>query len=368
MGRITSRVITEFEGFKALAEIWSELLSKCDEQNSPFLTHERLFSWWQHFGKDKLLNILVVEKGNQVIAILPLMTVVYKRLFLKYRVLETIEAQNCNYIGIIPVENIKEVMPLIVAYLRNMLRSHLALKLRSVPEDSELLRYLSHQRDLHSKGLSLNTNIATLAPYVKLHESWQKFLGSISRKRRAILRQGLQRIGASHDLQFGTYTLETLDTGLEEFFALHQKRWHTAGIGSPFSSKKCRVFYREFSRRFLEKGWLHFSYLIADKKVISSIIGFVYNNKYWASKAARDTHFARYSVGHLHYMYLIKWAIERKLTEFDFLQGDESYKFYWTKKSRKYLQVTITRRGFFSWLYVKCLNTTFFLRRSGIKA
>ena len=124
-------------------------------------------------------------------------------------------------------------------------------------------------------------------------------------------------------------------------------------------------FYRDVASRFLKRGWLHFSCLTIDNKVVSAEYGFVYNRKLFAATAARDQWYSRYSVGHLHLMYLIKDAIRKGLQEFDFLKGDEPYKFYWTRSFRRYLQVVIIGKGFSAGLRLKLLHA--FLRSREIR-
>jgi hypothetical protein len=52
-------------------------------------------------------------------------------------------------------------------------------------------------------------------------------------------------------------------------------------------------------------------------------------------------------------MFMIKDAIKRGLLELDFLKGSEPYKFYWTKLSRKYMNVLVINKGIFPGLRLK---------------
>jgi len=64
-------------------------------------------------------------------------------------------------------------------------------------------------------------------------------------------------------------------------------------------------------------------------------------------------------------MFLLEEAIINHLREFDFLKGDEPYKFYWTKSSRKYLQVVIMGKGPCARFQINWLNI--FLRLHGLR-
>ena len=78
MNNTTIRVVTETEELESLARVWDSLLPKCRDDNSIYLTHEWLSTWWKHFGERKKLNILLIEKGRQVIGIVPLMKTEYR--------------------------------------------------------------------------------------------------------------------------------------------------------------------------------------------------------------------------------------------------------------------------------------------------
>ena len=84
--------------------------------------------------------------------------------------------------------------------------------------------------------------------------------------------------------------------------------------------------------------------------------GCIYNHKFYAITTGRNIRYLNYNVGHLHLLEVIKYAISRGLTEYDFMQGDEPYKFYWTKSARRYMQVTIIESGFLPALRLRLLR------------
>lgn len=366
----TIRVVTDIKEFESLAEVWNSLLQKCGDESTIFLTHEWLFTWWQHFGENNMLNILLVENEGEVTGIIPLMEVEYKLAFIKLRILKNIGAINSTCVGVIPPENRQEVIAALLHYLKNALTRNLALKLELIPGDSQSLDILQRQATLFSGDFSVQNKPWHLAPYIPLTETWDEYFGSVSRKRRAVLRQALRLLENSHMIEFREYRADSLEDGLSEFFDLHQRRWQSVAIKSFFSDSRWREFYRDLSRQLLNKGWLRFTCLRVDGKLASAVYGLVYNHKFYAAISARNTDYTKYSVGHLHYMYLIKDAIKQHLREFDFLRGAQPYKFYWARRARKYVAVTVTKRGLLSTLCLKCLNTFLFLhwiRQDGLR-
>jgi CelD/BcsL family acetyltransferase involved in cellulose biosynthesis len=93
-----------------------------------------------------------------------------------------------------------------------------------------------------------------------------------------------------------------------------------------------------------------------DGRLVSALYGCLFHRRLYLIGSGRDIGYSKYSVGQLHQMEVIREAIGQNLTEFDFLQGDEPYKFYWAKSARRYMRVTVIRRGFLPGLRLMLLR------------
>ena len=354
------RVVTEEEEFASLKAVWNRLLQKCGESNSIYLTHEWLSIWWRHFGEGKKLNILLIEQEHQVIGIVPLMKVECRIAVIKIHVLETIGSVNCNYIGFILPELMEDAMTAFLAYLEEELaKNRLLLRLNLIPEESLFLNWLQKHAVPLSKNILIQEKATTLAPYIKLPSSWDDYFSSLSRRRRKVLRRALRSLKKRHGVNLQEYTSESLDEGLSKFFDLHQSRWRAVNVRGAFSNPKMKEFYRDIASQFLKNKWLYFTCLSADNEPVSIEYGFIYNQKLYSTTVARDIRYSEYSVGHLHRLFQIDYAIKRHLRELDFLRGDEPYKFHWTKSARRYIQVMIKRNGFGSRLSLRLIRLYF---------
>lgn len=291
----------------------------------------------------------------------------YRIGLIKIHALETIGATNCNYVGLIPSESREEAITALLAYLEEELaKNKLILRLDLVPEDSKFLDLLRRHGSLFSKSLIIHEKVTTLAPYIPLPKTWDEYHRSLGWRRRGVLRRALRSpLEKVHTVKFQEYTTDSLEEGLSKFFDLHQRRWQSVNVSGVFSNPKMKEFYRDIANQFLKKNWLQFSYLTVDNKVVSAAYDLVYNQKLYALTSARDLQYSEYSVGHLHIMYLIKDAIRKNLQEFDFLKGDEPYKFYWTKSARRYMQVIIIGKGLCPGLRMKLVRA--FLRLYAIR-
>jgi len=163
------RVVAEQEGLESLSGIWDSLLQRSSGDSAIYLTYDWVTIWWKHFGDGNRLNILLIEKEQEVIGIFPLMITEYRVGFLKFRALETIGSVNCNYIGLVPYENREETVTALLTYLgKELRRDKLVLRLTLVPEYSELLRKLRVHASLFSKNLVVQENVKTLLMILRL--------------------------------------------------------------------------------------------------------------------------------------------------------------------------------------------------------
>jgi len=366
MENVSTGLVTGLEEFKALSTIWNNLLEQSADNSSIFLTHEWAWTWWKHFGAGKKLNILLFNKGQQIVGIMPLIRTEYKVGLVKIRLLETLGALDCNYVWVVPTGHREKAMAALEAYLKRELAADLvAVKLSYVPEDSSFLKQLGGRSSSFANSLGVNETVDTLAPYIPLPAKWEEYFDSLSGNRRHMLRRHLRSLEKSHKVGFEICTAANSETSLDKFFELHQKRWDSVKVRGIFSDSNMKAFYVDITNRFLEKDWLHFSILTVDGKIAGAEYGFVYNRKLYGFTTARDPLYYKYGIGHLHRMFQIKDAIEKGLQEFDCLRGDEPYKYHWTKSARRCMRVVIVKKSRLFEFRLKFLDT--FLRLHEIR-
>ena len=85
-----------------------------------------------------------------------------------------------------------------------------------------------------------------------------------------------------------------------------------------------------------------------NNRPIATSLDLEYGGKMYGHLCGFDPDFARYSVGNLLLLKILKQCIVKKISEYDFMQGDESYKFDWTKKYRQNINVKFFNKKFSS--------------------
>lgn len=111
------REVTNKEGFYSINNIWNTVLQKSDS-NIIFSSFEWLSIWWDCFGHNKELFILLAQEGEEVIGIAPLM--IEKRRILRYlpiKVVSFIGTGITDYADFIIVKDREKILTLFFEYL-----------------------------------------------------------------------------------------------------------------------------------------------------------------------------------------------------------------------------------------------------------
>ena len=92
-----------------------------------------------------------------------------------------------------------------------------------------------------------------------------------------------------------------------------------------------------------ENGWLWLAFLEADGQRIAAALNFDYNNKLWGYNAGVNRAFMELSPGWVLLAYILQWACENKRIEFDFMRGDEEYKYRFGAVNKYVMRAKLTR-------------------------
>jgi CelD/BcsL family acetyltransferase involved in cellulose biosynthesis len=90
-------------------------------------------------------------------------------------------------------------------------------------------------------------------------------------------------------------------------------------------------------------GLLRFDELWAGGECHASIYGFDNGETFYYYNTGYDPEWASYSVGLVLTGLSIRNAVERGVGTYDFLRGDEAYKFDWANKMQQLVNVTLAR-------------------------
>jgi CelD/BcsL family acetyltransferase involved in cellulose biosynthesis/Fe-S-cluster containining protein len=324
--------------FYAIRNLWENMLRRSPE-NSIFLTWEKTAPSVIHLGDKSSLRILFAAEDNKIVGIAPFKKT-RKSLVghLSYNIVEPVTNGNTDYTGIVITEQDEKCLSLFLSYLF-ALKDWDVFFLPDLPQWSPTLRLLgSVCRDLPR----FRVIEGEICPYITIPESKEKLIASLNPKFRRELRRRLSKLRREHGrVKLEHYCeLGSLESGINLLFELHQKRWTRKGEPGTFASQNKRNIVMDTAKLFAQRNWLRLYFLTVDGKPVAAEYSLEYGGRMYGHLCGFDPDYSKYSVGNLLLWKVLEICVEKGISEYDFMQGDEPYKSDWTAKHRQNMTVS----------------------------
>lgn len=338
--------INETNRFFELKDQWSKVLEKSND-NNVFLTWEFLSTYWLHFGKGKKLRILVIEDKNEVIAIAPLRQSRYEfgGIF-SYNVIKPLGYGGADYNNFILTERAAECFWLFLNYLTAKGNWDL-IYLFDLPETSTIPEFLP-KTSLCAPKFELIQG--KTCPFISLPNSMDVFMHSLDNTFRRDVRRCLRNLERDYGkIELKRYCeLGSVEEGLGVFFDLHQERWVSKLGKGVFNSQKIQDFFMNMTNQWAKNGWLALYFLTVKGKPVAAQYCIEFREKIFYALSGFSMEYSKYSPGNVLTLKIIEDCIQRQVREFDFMKGDEHYKFCWTKQYRRNFGIRFINSNFTS--------------------
>lgn len=321
--------------FTALRSEWTELLAH-SRSDSLFLSWEWLHTWWKHLSDGRRLRIVALWESGRLIALAPLCLRARRwRRLVPFPVLEFLGSGiiGSDYLDVIIREGSESAA---VAALSSALGQS-----RNMVELSQVLKGLARVDELTTAmgrhGWHARQKVTDVCPYIDLRgHDWSSFLSRLGSAHRYNFGRRHRKLHAAWTLRFETAACDLeRKASLDMLVQLHRRRWHERHRSGAFELPAVLGFHEEFSRLALARGWLRLHILYLDHEPAAAIYGFNYRDRFYFYQSGFDPKFRQWSVGLVMMGLTIQQAIREGVREFDFLRGDESYKFLWTSTQRE---------------------------------
>ena len=332
-------VIHTAASLASFEEEYRALLDRSSRANV-YQSWEWIHRWWSAFGGPLArLCVIVFRHQDQVVGCAPM--VVRRPAGIPMRRLEPIGVLRSDYMDILIQDGWENrVLSAFEAHLRSS-RGWDLLDLQQLPEDSPTLRYfMEHQVDL---GCDIDKQ--ETCPAAVLPDTWEKFLAGLGKKNRYNVGYYRRLIERDFTVWIGRVGPEDLDTSMEELFRLHQLRWRKRRLPGALFSPKVRNFHRGVAGDLLERQCLDLYRLDLNGRAVAMLYCFAQNGRGYYYLGGFDPEYSRYSVGTVLTAFAIQQSISRGHEVFDFLRGDEPYKYRWNVTDRFNYRVQWRRGG-----------------------
>jgi CelD/BcsL family acetyltransferase involved in cellulose biosynthesis len=179
------------------------------------------------------------------------------------------------------------------------------------------------------------------APFIPLPRHWPTYLSSLDKKQRHEIRRKARRLEES-GIPWRWYIVqqaETLDAEAEDFLRLMANDPAKAEFLTPLMRQQ---MLRTIRCAF-DAGCLQLSFLEIDGQKAAAYLSFDYLNRIWVYNSGLDRQFVEFSPGWVLLTYLLRWANENGRIEFDFMRGDEEYKYRFGAANRMVVRAELKR-------------------------
>jgi len=343
MGYVAQEIRSE-EEFAAIRDEWQDLLA-ASSSNTIFLTWEWLFEWWRSYGGGRALRGLLIrdDAGRPAAGALLMADTVRIPLAGRVRALRFVGdgSFDSDYLDIVCRAGEEAGALRVLFDCLDAARDWSVLFLNEIPADSACLPGIAAECERRGYAVS---QVRCPCAWTPLPAEWDAFLAMLKPRFRTKVRSLLRSLGegGGEALQYCRDASE-LDEWLETLFDLHTRRWRALGQDGVFGNPGKREFYRRMARRFLERGWLQFSRLRIDGRVVAMQFCFEYANRIFLLQEGFDPDCDARDAGNTLRALVFADNIRRGVSAYDFLGGVSAHKLNWAARVKESVRLTITR-------------------------
>jgi CelD/BcsL family acetyltransferase involved in cellulose biosynthesis len=328
--------------FLSLQHDWNPLLAR-STTNTIFLTWEWQTTWWDCFGQELKLCLLELREEGELVGLAP------------FYALE--QASGGRALQLVGGVEVSDYLDLIVAKDRDdavystvweSLTGENAvewdvLDLHNIPAASPTLERLTSLAEA-AGALGTTNDVEEVCPVVSLPPKWDEYLSSLNKKQRHEVRRKLRK--ANREAEIHWYYVDdaaSLQDEVDDFVSLHVR---SAADKEAFMDERMQQFFHRMARAMFDRGWLRLAFLLIDGVKAATMFCFEYEDAFLVYNSGYDPQLhPSLSSGIVLLSYCIQDAIDKKHKVFDFLRGEEEYKYRFGGARTEVRNLKIARRG-----------------------
>ncbi len=327
---------TEFPD--SLATEWNQLLER-SASHVPFLRFEYQRAWWQTRGGGEWpqasLALVTARDNGRLVGVAPLFTAEHEG---ELRLLLVGSIEVSDYLDLIAApQDLPAFTAGLLAFLRANLPGWQRLALYNLLDDSPSLPVL--QAAAQSAGLTCTVEKLQHSPYIPLPGDWETYLAGIDKKQRHEIRRKMRRAEEMETpaVWYIVSDPASVEAEVEDFLTLMAQDPEKAAFLTP----PMREHMHLAARCAFDAGCLHLAFLTVNSEKAAGYLSFDYLNRLWVYNSGLDRQFMEYSPGWVLLGHLLEWANQTGRAEFDFMRGDEEYKYRFGAVDRFVVRVLI---------------------------
>ena len=317
MSSLVTQIIRSPASLASEIPAWWDLWRRTP-QATPFQSPAWLMPWWDVFAPGQLCCIAVCD-GPRLVALAPLY-LESGPLGLRLLPLGIGISDYCDLLIDPAFEN--EASEAMMAALSRAAPWEIC-EFPELAPDAAALKL--PQNDAFHSALSQ----ASASPFLALPETVEGLAEHVPKLRLRQLRRARSAAAKKGEIVVVVGDTDNSEGLLNELIRLHSARWKESGEPGVFADKRVREFHAAALPGLVTANLARLYALMIGDAVACVYYGFLYRGRAYAYLQGYDVAFAHESPGLIVVAYAIEEAIREGAREFDFLRGDEPYKFEW---------------------------------------
>jgi len=316
------------------SEAWAALHADSGLR-SPFLTWAWQREWQEAFGGGRRVALhTVTDDAGRLLGVLPLVELAPDRLML------TGGADVSDYLDLLARRGREQ--DAWRALLDARAADRTTWELHAVPDASPTVRALPALAA--AVGLTASSTIEERCPVLALPESWDAFLAALPKKHRHELTRKLRRF--EREIPDGRVVWETTPAGIDQrldaFLVLHRASREGK---AKFMDARMERFFRRAIAALAATGGARLALLEGPDGPMAAFVTLEWDGTVGLYNSGFAPAHAALSPGLVLLAHVVRDALERGCRRFDFLRGEERYKYEFGPTSEPVHLVTIGARG-----------------------
>lgn len=345
-GNVSATVVRTDTSLEQLAGEWRELFKRSGCRNA-FLSFEWLGAWWRHWGRRHRLWVVTVRsRSGRLVAVAPFH--VRRSLLggwapsaLCFLGTPGVGSDHMNVLA--EPEYTEFSIDAIVQLVAGQRAEWDYIELADSEESSPTMTRFC--QGLQVLGMTTQVTNIIDCPYTGLPPTFEEYLAGVG----ANLRYNFRRRWRALEREGGVEFL-TLAGGAElherfgELVQLHRLRFGNQRKHSSFLAPDVQAFHADALTRLAAGDLARLFVLQVGGRTVAALYGFSAGKTFSFFQSGMDPAWARLSVGLVLMGCSIREAIRSGHNHFDFLRGDEAYKFQWATQTRRVATICVFDR------------------------
>ena len=212
----------------------------------------------------------------------------------------------------------------------------------NVPQRSQTSVRLREMAE--ARGYQTLVEVEDVCPIIALPASWDDYLMMLDKKQRHEVRRKLRKADREADTRFVIVGPEhDLRAEMQSFIELHQ-------LSTPdkdeFMDPTMQAFFFEVAEALQAQGWLQLAFVQMDGQKAAALLNFDYSDSILVYNSGYDpSQYRQLSPGIVVTARCIEQAISLGRNEFDFLRGDEVYKYRFGAQDTEVRRLLVAKPG-----------------------